>query len=156
MIETKVVTGLVEQWLEGKENYFLVDVNVSRDNRIVVEIDNADGVWIEDCVELSRFIEASLDRDVEDYELEVGSAGIGQPFKVLQQYLNHIGQEVEVLPKEGAKLKGILVSADKGGIVLKTKQKQMVEGKKRPVLVEVELPFKYSEISYTKYIISLK
>lgn len=156
MIESKVVASLVEKWLEGKENYFLVDVNVSRDNRIVVEIDHPDGVWIDDCVELSKFIESSLDRDVEDYELEVGSAGIGQPFKVLQQYVNHIGQEVEVLPKEGSKLKGTLLSVDASGFVLKTRQKQTVEGRKRPVMADVELPFKYDEINYTKYIISLK
>lgn len=156
MIDAKVVSGFVQQWLESKDNYFLVDVNVSRDNRIVVEIDHQEGVWIEDCVELSRFIESNLDRDVEDYELEVGSAGIGQPFKVLRQYQNHIGQNVEVLPKTGAKLKGILKSADSEGFVLQTQQKQCVEGKKRPVLVDVELPFKYDEINYTKYIISLK
>lgn len=156
MIETKVVTELAERWLEGKEKYFLVDVSVSRDNRIVVEIDHPEGVWIDDCVELSRFIEQSLDRDAEDYELEVGSAGIGQPFKVLQQYLNHVGQEVEVLPKTGAKLKGTLLSADKDGIVLGTKRKETVEGRKRPVMVDVEIPFRYEDISYTKYIISLK
>ena len=83
MIEKSVVSQLVEEWLEGKD-YFLVDVTVSPDNRIVVEIDHAEGVWIEDCVELSRFIESKLDREQEDFELEVGSAGIGQPFKVLQ------------------------------------------------------------------------
>lgn len=156
MIDKKVVENLAEQWLADKEKYFLVDVNVTRDNSITIEIDHPEGVWIDDCVELSRFIEDNLDRDVEDYELEVGSAGIGQPFKVLQQYLNHVGQEVEVLPKTGAKLKGILSKADAEGIVLQTKVKQTVEGKKRPVLVDAELSFKYSEINYTKYIISLK
>ncbi|MCQ2066874.1 MAG: ribosome assembly cofactor RimP [Bacteroidaceae bacterium] len=156
MIESKLVAGLAQQWLESKENYFLVDVNVSRDNRIVVEIDHPEGVWIDDCVELSRFIESNLDREVEDYELEVGSAGIGQPFKVLQQYVNHIGQNVEVLPRTGAKLKGVLLDADADGFVLKTQQKMNVEGKKRPVLTDVELRFKYDEINYTKYLISLK
>ena len=81
MIDKSVVKQLVEQWLADKE-YFLVDVETSPDSRIVVEIDHADGVRIEDCVELSRFIEEHLNRDEEDYELEVGSAGLGQPFKV--------------------------------------------------------------------------
>ena len=94
MIEKSIVKGLVEEWLEGRD-YFLVDVSVSADDRIVVEIDHAEGVWIEDCVELSRFIESRLSREEEDYELEVGSAGIGQPFKVLQQYVNHVGSEVD-------------------------------------------------------------
>ena len=67
---------MVNEWLEGKD-YFLVDLTVSADDSIVVVIDHADGVWIEDCAELSRFIESRLDREAEDYELEVGSAGLG-------------------------------------------------------------------------------
>lgn len=157
MIDKQQVRTIVEQWLEQKEGYFLVDVMVTPDDRVVVEIDHAEGVWIEDCVELSRFIESRLDRNVQDYELEVGSAGIGQPFKVLQQYLNHVGKEVEVQPKGGgAKIKGILVKADEAGFSVLTKRKETVEGSKRPKMVEVEVPFKYDEINYTKYVISLK
>ena len=156
MIEKQRVIDIAKQWLEGKESYFLVDVQVTPDNRITVEIDQAEGVWIDDCVELSRFIESFLDRNVEDYELEVGSAGIGQPFKVLQQYINHIGHEVEVLPKTGTKLKCILVSADKKGFVLRTGQKQLVEGSKRPKTVEIEMRFSHDEVKYSKYVISIK
>jgi len=156
MIDRQKVIGIAEKWLENREGYFLVDVDITPDNRIVVEIDHAEGVWIDDCVDLSRFIEAALDRDVEDYELEVGSAGIGQPFKVLQQYINHIGQEVEVLPNTGAKIKGTLLSADNEGFAIKTVQKQKVEGSKRPKAVEVEISYSYSEVKYVKYVISLK
>ena len=85
MISNDTVKSIVEEWLDGKE-YFLVDIEISPDDRIVVEIDHADGVWIEDCVELSRFIEDHLSRDEEDYELEVGSAGLGQPFKVARTW----------------------------------------------------------------------
>ena len=107
MIEKNKIQELVEQWLEGKD-YFLVDIAISSDNKIVVEIDHADGVWIEDCVALSRYIEDHLNRDEEDFELEVGSAGLGQPFKVEQQYRNFIGKEVEVLTADGKKVKGLL------------------------------------------------
>ena len=100
MIDKNIVKNLVEQWLEGKE-YFLVDIQLSSDNKIVIEIDHADGVWIEDCVELSKFIEERLSRDDEDYELEVGSAGLGQPFKVARQYEIFIGKNVEVLGADG-------------------------------------------------------
>lgn len=155
MIDKKVVIDLVNEWLPGTE-YFLVDVTVSTDDRIVVEIDHADGVWIEDCVELSRFIESRLSRDEEDYELEVGSAGIGQPFKVLQQYVNHIGKEVEVLAADGKKHEGILKSADEDSFVVTTKQKIKEEGAKRPKMVDVDVNFAYSEIKYTKYLISFK
>ena len=95
MINKEVVTTFVEEWLQGND-YFLVDIIFGADDRIVIEIDHADGVWIEDCAELSRFLQEKLGDELGDYELEVGSAGLGQPFKVAQQYKNHIGDEVEV------------------------------------------------------------
>jgi len=155
MIDRNIVSGIVDEWLEDKE-YFLVDVSVSPDDKIVVEIDHAEGVWIEDCVELSRFIESKLDREEEDYELEVGSAGIGQPFKVLQQYVIHIGKEVEVLTKDGKKLEGVLKDANEEGIVLTVQKKVKPEGAKRPKMVEEDIAYRYDEIKYTKYIISFK
>ena len=153
MIEKKTVSQIVEEWLEGKD-YFLVEVTVSPDDKIVVEIDHAEGVWIEDCVELSRFIESKLNREEEDYELEVGSAGIGQPFKVLQQYYNHVGSDVEVLTKDDRKLTGVLKDADEEKFVVAVQKKVKVEGAKRPKLMEEDETFRYDEIKYTKYLIS--
>ena len=155
MIDKNVVGGIVNEWLEDKD-YFLVDVSVSPDDKIVVEIDHAEGVWIDDCVELSRFIESKLDREEEDYELEVGSAGIGQPFKVLQQYLIHIGKDVEVLTREGKKLEGVLKDANEENMTVTVQKKVKLEGAKRPKLVEEDLNFAYNEIKYTKYLISFK
>lgn len=155
MIEKSVVIQRVNEWLEDKD-YFLVDVSVTPDNRIVVEIDHAEGVWIEDCVELSRFIESGFDREKEDFELEVGSAGIGQPFKVLQQYVNHIGKEVEVLTAEGKKLSGLLKEATEDEMTLTISKKVRLEGEKRPKLVDEDLTFSYDEIKYTKYLINFK
>lgn len=145
----------MEEWLEGRD-YFLVDVAVSADDRIVVEIDHAEGVWIEDCVELSRFIESRLSREEEDYELEVGSAGIGQPFKVLQQYVNHVGSEVDVLTADGRKLHGVLTAADPESFEVTVKVKRKLEGEKRPKWVEETVTLRYDEIKYTKYSISFK
>ena len=155
MIDKRIVSGFVNEWLEDKE-YFLVDVAVSSDDKIVVEIDHAEGVWIDDCVELSRFIESKLDREEEDYELEVGSAGIGQPFKVLQQYLIHIGQEVEVLTKQGQKLEGVMKDANEENFTVTIQKKVKPEGAKRPKLVDEDVTFTYEEIKYTKYLISFK
>ncbi|MCH5181569.1 MAG: ribosome assembly cofactor RimP [Prevotellaceae bacterium] len=155
MIDKAKVQALVEQWLEGKE-YFLADLQISADDRIVVEIDHADGVWIDDCVDLSRFIESGLDRDAEDFELEVGSAGIGQPFKVLRQYEIHEGERVEVLTTEGRRLEGLLTAVTPEGFVLVTQEKCRVEGKKRPVLVDVEVPLKYTGVKWTKYVVDFK
>ena len=155
MIEKKTVSQIVEEWLEGKD-YFLVEVTVSPDDKIVVEIDHAEGVWIEDCVELSRFIESKLNREEEDYELEVGSAGIGQPFKVVQQYYNHIDREVEVLTKDGRKLTGVLKDADEDKFVVAVPKKVKAEGAKRPKIVEEDETFRYDDVKYTKYLISFK
>ena len=155
MIEKNIVKQIVEEWLQDKD-YFLVDLSVSNDNRIVVEIDHAEGVWIEDCVELSRFIESKLDREKEDFELEVGSAGIGQPFKVHQQYVNHLGKDVEVLTRDGVKYQGELheVNDDTFSILRTVKKKE--EGAKRPRMVEELVIFRYDEVKYTKYLISFK
>ena len=135
MIDKNVVKQLANEWLEGKD-YFLTDITVSPDNRIVIEIDHAEGVWIEDCVALSRYIENHLDRDIEDYELEVGSAGIGQPFKVLRQYEINVGEPVEVL--------------------ITIEEKVKMEGEKRPKMVERDLTFGYDEVKYTKYYLTFK
>ena len=126
------------------------------DDRIVVEIDHADGVWIEDCAELSRFMQERLGEELGDYELEVGSAGIGQPFKVEQQYLNHIGKDVEVLDAEGKKVQGVLKQVDGRDFVVTVKEKQKLEGKKRPQIVDVDKSFNMDNIKYTKYLLSFK
>ena len=155
MIDKNVVREIVEEWLADKE-YFLVDIEISTDDKIVVEIDHADGVWIEDCVSLSRFIEERLDREEEDYELEVGSAGLGQPFKVRQQYVNFIGKEIEVLTLEGRKMQGVLKSVDGDNFTLSVKEKVHVEGKKRPVMQDVDYTFAMDGVKYAKYLISFK
>ncbi len=124
----------------------------------MIEIDHADGVWIEDCADLSRHLQEVLGEELGDYELEVGSAGIGQPFKVIQQYRNHIGKEVEVLQKNGQKVQGVLkeVSDDEAHFTVTVKEKQQVEGKKRPVLVDVDKNFALSDIKSCKYLLTVK
>ena len=154
MISKDIIKTWVEEWLT-KGDYFLVDIIMDGD-RIVIEIDHADGVWIEDCAELSRFLQEKGGDELGDYELEVGSAGIGQPFKVEQQYKNHIGDEVEVLAADGKKFTGILKSVEAPAFVVTVKEKQVPEGKKRPVLVEVDKTFSMDEVKSTKYLINFK
>lgn len=155
MIDKNVVIGIVLKWLKDKE-YFLVDVTVSNDDKIVVEIDHAEGVWIDDCVELSRFIESRLKREDEDYELEVGSSGIGQPFKVKQQYVAHKGHKVEVTDNKGRKHIGILTEADDERFTLMLSTKIKSDRNKRPKWTEQPITFAYDEIKQTKYLISFK
>ena len=154
MIDKKKVTELVNKWLEGND-YFLVDVSVDANDKVVVEIDHSDGVWIEDCVSLSKFIEANMNRDDEDYELEVGSAGIGQPFKVVRQYENHIGKEVEVLTADGKKFRGVLKSVNAPEFVVTVMEKRKEEGKKKASMVEVDMTFDMDGVKYTKYMFNV-
>ena len=156
MISKDMIQTAVEEWL-AKGDYYLVDVEMTADDRIIIEIDHADGVWIEDCADLSRFLQEKLGDELGDYELEVGSAGIGQPFKVIQQYRNHVGKDVEVLQKDGQKVQGVLKTVgDDETFVVTVKEKQHIEGKKRPVLVEVDKSFSIGNIKYCKYLLNFK
>ena len=155
MIDRDTVVKITEEWLKSTD-YFLVDVQITENNRIVIDIDHPVGVWVDDCADLSRHIEKKLSKDVEDYELEVGSAGIGQPFKVERQYLNHIGKEVEVLDNSGKKYKGLLSAFKNGKLTLTVKEKVLPDGKKRPILVNKDLIFDVNDIKYTKYVINFK
>jgi ribosome maturation factor RimP len=155
MIEKGIVKQIVEDWLKDKE-YFLTDISVSSDDKIVVEIDHKEGVWIEDCVALSRYIEDHLSRNDEDYELEVGSAGIGQPFKVKQQYVNNIGNTVEVLTCDGRKFDGILRAVTDDDFTVTVNRKVKPEGAKRPHLEEKDETYRFDEVNTVKYKISFK
>ena len=155
MINKETIKTLTEEWLKDND-YFLVDIIFADGDRIVIEIDHADGMWIEDCAELSRFLQERLGDELGEYELEVGSAGLGQPFKVAQQYVNHIGDAVEVLDLEGKKIQGILKGVDGPNFTVTVKEKQKLEGKKRPVLVEVDKTYAMDGVKYAKYVLTFK
>ena len=155
MIDRQALGDVVNAHLG--DNLFLVDIEVSGDNRIVVEVDSREGsVKIDDCVAINRAVEASFDRDVEDYELEVGSAGLTSPFKVKAQYEKNLGNEVEVLTNDGRKLKGVLSAVDDDTFTIKVTKKVKPEGAKRPVMVEEDETINYNETKYTKYLIQFK
>ena len=153
MINKETVENIAQEWLKDKD-YFLVDVTLGDDNKICVEIDHQDGVWIDDCAELSRFIEEKLGTEGEDYDLEVGSAGLGQPFKVLRQYECHVGKEVETLTTDGRKLKGTLKEVDADHVVITVQQKIKPEGAKRPKLTDVDICLKMTPTGGMKMYIS--
>ena len=155
MIDKTKVAELANEWLKDKE-YFLCDLSVTPDDRILVEIDQKDGVWIEDCCALSRFIEEHLDRDAEDFELEVGSAGLGQPFKVRQQYEIHQGDQVECQHQDGHRYCGTLTEVGEEQFTIVCTEKVKAEGEKRPHMEEVAHTMRYSEVAWTKYHIDFK
>ncbi|MCC8071555.1 MAG: ribosome assembly cofactor RimP [Bacteroidales bacterium] len=154
MIDRQLLTTTIEELLSSTDA-FLVDLKVTTDNVITVEIDSPTGIDLDDCVELTRKIEERFDRDKEDYELEVGSAGLTSPLRVRGQYEKYLGQEIDVLTRDGRKLHGRLaeLSPAEGpeieGFTMMVTKKVKEEGKKKPVMVEeaVELP-----ISLTKQV----
>ncbi len=155
IMDKKALEKVVNEWL-SQTDYFLVNLNVSPEGNVVVVIDHAEGVWIEDCADLSRFIESHFDRDEEDYELEVGSAGIGQPFKVRQQWEIHIGKPVETQLNDGHKYQGTLTAVGEDSFSMEVLTKVKPEGAKRAHTEMVTMTFPFSDVAYTKYLIKIK
>ncbi|NMB04917.1 MAG: ribosome assembly cofactor RimP [Bacteroidales bacterium] len=155
MIDKNMLISLTEEYLKDT-TYYLVDLILGNDNSIIVEIDNDEGVDIDQCVALSRHIEVQLDRDSEDFELTVTSAGLTSPFKTIRQYRKYEGKEVEVLTRTGVKHNGILRSSDNEGFILTITRKVKPEGAKRKQEVDEDIRFKYDDVKYTKYLIRFK
>lgn len=155
MIQKETINQIVNDYL-ATTDYYLVDVSVSTDSRISVEIDSFDGVELDFCIVLSKHIEAQFDREVQDFELEVSSAGLTEPFKVIKQYEKNIGNEVEVLTKKGIKLVGVLSNVTDEFLSINIEKKVLLEGSKRKTTINEEISFLYSEIKHTKYIIRFK
>ncbi len=152
MIDKQKVEALVEQAIENTDAY-IVDLTVSGDNDIVVEIDSPTGVDLDFCAEVSRKLNDALDRDVEDYSLEVGSASLSAPFKVRQQYEKHLGDDVDVLTRDGRKLKGTLtaVSEDGAEFTIEVTRKVKEPGAKRPVMVAEPLTLAVADCKQVTY-----
>ncbi len=119
MIEKIKILELVNAALEGTDK-FLVNLKITPDNRIYIDIDGDNGVTIDDCIALSRAVESQLDRDEEDFALDVSSAGADQPLKLTRQYRKNVGRDLEVVTVDGERAEGTLEDASDEGIVLRT------------------------------------
>ncbi|MBR1808119.1 MAG: ribosome assembly cofactor RimP [Paludibacteraceae bacterium] len=150
MIQNEIVREIVEQYLEGKK-YELIELRVSPKNEILVEIDAYDGVDVDFCAELNQYIQQNLDREVEDYELEVGSVSLTAPFKTKMQYEKNLGHDVEVLGKDGKKYRGQLVEVNDDDFKIDAEVMEAVEGKKRKQKIIKTLTFCYDDVKYTVY-----
>ncbi len=153
MITKESISEIIEERI-ADDNCYLVDVKVSTGNKIIVLVDSFSGVNIDYCIQISRLIEGTLDRDQEDFELEVSTPGLGQPFKVLNQYKKNVGKEVEVNPLEGAPLKGKLTEVSDSGFVIEEEKKVKVEGKKKKEIKVFSHNYKFDEVKSVKVIIS--
>ena len=155
MIEQTTVLQIVENFVSGTD-FYIVEVKVSPENQILVVFDSFEGISIDDCEALNNFIESKLDREQEDYELEVSSPGLTEPFKVLKQYEKNKGNEVEIVTKKGEKFSGILTEVNFDNCTLQTEKLIKPEGAKRKIKVTEKIPFRYEDIKTTKYILRFK
>ena len=156
MITAEALGGTIAGYLEEK-GLFLVDIEISKDNDITIAIESSEGdVKIENCVDIDHIVAGVFDRDVEDYSLTVTSAGLDQPFKVLQQYQKFVGSEVEVVVKGGGKMKGVLSSATEEGFEVTVSKMVKVEGSKKKVQQDTVTAFAYDGIKSCKPVIKFK
>jgi ribosome maturation factor RimP len=153
MITVEKIQELAEAKIAEGSN-FIVDIAVKPGNNIYVLIDNDNGVSIKDCVEMSRHIEFSLDREKEDFELHVSSPGLDRPLKTLRQYQKYVGKELSVTSKDGKKYAGKLLKATDEGIEIETRAKEAVEGKKGKQLLIRNISLTFNQIKETKVVIS--
>jgi ribosome maturation factor RimP len=150
MITEKQITSLVEEFVRDT-GLFLVDLNIRTGNRIAVFIDGDNGITVDDCRAVNHFLEEKLDRETNDFDLTVSSAGADRPLKFPRQYKKNVGKELEILCETGEKLTGIVISADEQGIVIRTSE---TKSKKESAGTTLELPF--SGIKSAKPVISFK
>ena len=149
MIDKTRIEKLVNEFIEGT-GIFLVAVKVSTSNRIVILADTMKGITIDECAELHRYVEKNLDRNIEDYELQISSPGLDSPFKVIEQYYRNEGTRIEVLSTEGLKVTGILKNVTEGGFELETERK--VKGK----AIEIkDVSFNFDQVKSARVVFTI-
>lgn len=155
MLDTNLVRESVEKAIEGTD-IFIVDITVSPQNNVVVELDSPGNLDIDTCAAITRAIEKDFDRDVEDYDLEVGSAGLTAPFKVKGQYLKNIGNDIEILTADGRKIKAVLTAVGDDDFTFEYPVKVKEPGAKRPTVIMQSETLPIGEAKWVKYLISFK
>ena len=146
MIDKVKILGIIQDGLKDSEDKFLVALKITPDNRIYVDIDGDNGINIDDCIELSRYIESKMNREEEDFELNVASAGLDSPLRLARQYKKNMGRDISVTMIDGEKIEGELIEADEEHIVV-----QPSAGRKK-VKPEAE-ELKYTDIKVAKVMV---
>ena len=150
----------VEQQLNNslleKPSLFLIDISISDSYKIVVTLDGDNGVTLQDCIDVTRAIEGNLDREAQDYALEVASVGVGSPLKLVRQYIKNIGRELDVVLQNGTKFCGEIVEVTENTVILCHREMKKLEVKKKKELVEEKYDLAFSDIKEAKIVISFK
>lgn len=155
MIDKKLVEDIVNEQLNSDEE-FVVDITVSTSNKIMVLLDGDNGITIDRCVKVSRAIEQSFDREEEDFELEVASAGLSESLRLPRQFQKNVGRSLEVVKVDGQKIKGLLLSANHEAFVLEVESMVKPEGKKRKEKVIDQFEIPYAEVKSAIVVISFR
>jgi ribosome maturation factor RimP len=155
MITKQQIEILIQDKFE-EHNCFLVELQVGEGNSISLEIDSLEGITVEKCMAFSKAIESELDREVEDFELQVSSPGLDKPFRVAQQYQKNIGRDVKVVPVDGVVVKGELKDVDEDGVMVEYSIKEKIEGRKKKETIVKQERISFNNIKETTVIISFK
>ncbi|MBL4652081.1 MAG: ribosome assembly cofactor RimP [Flavobacteriales bacterium] len=155
MITQAQIEKLVTEKIENTDQ-FIVSIEVKSGNNIQVEVDSMSGVGVKEFMAISRHIEGNFDREIEDFSLRVSSPGVGEAYKVLEQYTKNVGRKVKVKTNEGKELVGELLRFGSEEICIKTKERKRVEGKKSKQVVEEEITIQVKDIKETNTEISFK
>jgi len=155
MITKKQVQNLIQDKL--KENgCFVVDLEIGEDNAISLEVDSMNGITVQECMSFSRAVEHNLDREIEDFALQVSSPGLDKPFRVKEQYQKNIGRNVKVVPLEGTVVKGELKEVNEEDVVVEYSYKERIEGRKKKETIVKQEKINFNNIKETTVIISFK
>ena len=155
MVDKKIIEQVVTEAIAGSD-IFIVEIRVTPDNMVTVELDSTSGLDIDTCARITRAIEAAVDREIEDYELEVGSAGLTAPFKVPAQYVKNIGNDIEVLTRDGRKMTGRLTDVSGTEFTIEVSRKVKEPGAKRPSLVTEPVTLSMDNVKKACYLIQFK
>jgi len=155
VITESTIRGLIAEKIEGTD-YYVLEVEIRSGNNIKVELESMGPVSISDCVDISRQIEHNLDRESEDFSLQVTSPGLDKPLRDFRQYQKNVGRNLKIQKAEGSELEGELIAADESGIKVFTRRKERVPGKKKKVTIEEEVELAYTDIRQAKIKINFK
>lgn len=129
-----------------RDDLFVTQITVAPGNNIRILIDGDQGVNLDDCVALSRLVEGSYDREVEDFSLDVLTHGVTESLVMPRQYIKNVGRDIKVKTIADESIEGLLKEANDSRIVVYFTYKERVEGKKKKIVVEKNLEIPYDQI----------
>jgi ribosome maturation factor RimP len=153
MTDKAKIEKLVSEYIQGTE-LFLVAVRMSATGKITILADRKDGITIEECAGISRFLEKNLDRETDDFELMVSSPGLDMPFLVLEQYYKSEGKRIEVVDTTGEKITGILKNVGPGGFEIETEEKK--KSAKGKAVEKKDISFNYEQVKSAREVLTFK